>query len=147
MLVRDGSLTHPPRADEQVLAACPDSPERGDEWRWSVTRVPAPEQDGHWQVVVHVDNDFVTAEDRVIDEAGELALDRSSGEEIVVISIDGSHLIQDASGPWRRWLQPGDVFVVEGEEPESLVLTASERSRAAVVRLTPTGHQPLRWVP
>ena len=147
MLVRDGSLAHHPGAHEQVLAACPDSPERGDEWRWSVTRVPASEEEGHWQVVVRVDNSFVAAEDKVIDEAGELALHRESGEEIVVISIDGSHLIQDASGPWRRWLWPGDVFVVEGEEPESLVLTASEHSRASVVRLTPKGDEPLRWVP
>ena len=112
-----------------------------------MTRVSASEEEGRWQVVVRVDNSFVAAEDKVIDEAGELALNRESGEEIVVISIDGNHLIQDASGPWRRWLRPGDVFVVEGEEPESLVLTASEHSRASVVRLTPKGDEPLRWVP
>jgi hypothetical protein len=144
MLVRDGAIARQEGQSRQTLAACPDSPERGDEWRWSVTRVD--EGDG-WSVHVDADDVHVAVDHTVLREPGELELVRRSGEELVVVARRGSHLVQDAAGPWRRWLHPGDVFVVEGEEPEHLVLTASQRSEASVVRLTPRGAQALRWVP
>lgn len=144
MLVREGAITHQ-AGQTHTLAACPDSPERGDEWRWSVSRVEGGGED--WSVQVEADEEHVVVDHLVLREPGELELARRSGEELVVVSVTGRHLIQDAAGPWRRWLEPGDVFVVEGEEPEHLVLTASDPSKASVVRLTPRGRQALRWVP
>ncbi|HET8594341.1 MAG TPA: hypothetical protein VFM07_03770 [Intrasporangium sp.] len=145
--MRDGAIAHDPDRADQVVAACPDSPERGDEWRWTVSRTRVDHPGRTWQVSVTVDEDFVGAEHLVVDEPGERPLTRGSGEEIVVVAEHGRHLVQDASGPWLRYLDTGDVFVVEGEDPEHLVLTAGADSRASVVRLTPKGSQPLRWVP
>jgi hypothetical protein len=126
-----------------VLAACPDSEGRGDDWRWSVSRVGGEE----WRVHVDTDPDHVIAHHTVVREAGERELVREAGEELVVVAVKGQHLVQDANGPWHRWLEPGDVFVVEGEDTERLVLTGSDRGEACVVRLSPTGPEPLRWVP
>lgn len=147
MLVRAGAHGRAPAHAEQVLAACPDSPERGDEWRWTVSKVPSDAPGRSWSVRVAVDSGSVEAEHIVVERPGEQRLARRSGEEIVVVAEDGRHLIQDATGPWLRYLEVGDVFVVEGEDPEHLVLTAGADSRASVVRLTPKGDQPLRWVP
>jgi hypothetical protein len=152
MLVRDGAMVNEstgpdPACTEQVLAACPDSPGRGDEWRWTVSRVSQAAPERSWGVRVTVDDAFVAAEHIVVEAPTEHRLRRESGEEIVVVAELGRHLIQDATGPWMRYLDAGDVFVVEGEEPEHLVLTAGADSRASVVRLTPKGDHPLRWVP
>lgn len=147
MLVRDGAIKTESGQAWHTLAACPDSPERGDEWRWSVTRVAAEGDTDAWSVRVDADDEHVAVEHAVLREPGELELLRRSGEELVVVSRKGRHLIQDATGPWNRWLEPGDVFVVEGEEPEHLVLTASDPSEASVVRLSPRGATALRWVP
>jgi hypothetical protein len=147
MLVRDGAIVHDPGQADQVVAACPDSPERGDEWRWTVSRIRVDDPGRTWRVSVDVDEDTVGAQHVVVDQPGEQTLRRSSGEEIVVVAEHGRHLIQDATGPWLRYLDTGDVFIVEGEDAEHLVLTAGADSRASVVRLTPKGGQPLRWVP
>lgn len=147
MLVRDGALDPSAHPKERVLAACPDSPERGDAWHWTVSRVDSAAPERGWSVRVAVDEDLVSAEHVVVSEPGEQVLTRNGGEELVVVAERGRQLIQDATGPWLRWLEAGDVFVVEGEEPERLVLTAGTDSRFSVVRLTPTGDQPLRWVP
>ena len=144
MLVRAG-VEHPDGATgPRVLAACPDSPERGDPWRWSVSRV-GPED--RWSVSVETAPEHVTAHHDVVETARDLRLERSPGEQIVVVGTEGRHLVRDATGPWHRWLERGDVFVVEGEEPEALVLRGEEGSRASIVRLAPTGALPLRWVP
>jgi hypothetical protein len=127
----------------QVLAACPDTEGRGDDWRWSIRRVG----NEPWQVHVEADPQYVVADHSVVRDPGERDLVREPGEELVVVAIKGQHLVQDASGPWHRWLEPGDVFVVEGEESEHLVLTASGSGEASVIHLRPTGRDPLRWVP
>lgn len=144
MLVRDGAITREESQAAHTLAACPDSAERGDEWRWSVSRV---DDGGDWTVRVDADDQHVTVDHTVLRAPGEWELLRRSGEEIVVVARKGRHLVQDSTGPWRRWLDPGDVFVVEGEAPEHLVLTASEASEASVVRLSSRDAQALRWVP
>ena len=62
--------------------------------------------------------------------------------------LTGEHLIAHATGPWKRWVAPGDVFVVEGEETESLRLRpAPGGAKVALVRLRPTTAPALRWVP
>ena len=66
----------------------------------------------------------------------------------MVVAVQGTHVVADRNGPWRRRLHPGDVFVVEGEEQETLLVDpAPGTSRVSVVRLAPLGEQPLRWVP
>ena len=152
MLVR-GNATSPDDDGATTLAACPDSAERGDQWQWSVRRVPdhtsdqTPEQADSWQVSVDHDPDHISAELTVhVDETVELT--RRPGEELVVVPLSGEHLIAHATGPWRRWVSPGDVFVVEGEQTESLRLRpAPGGARVALVRLRPTTAPALRWVP
>lgn len=144
MLVRAGAELPVGAQGDQVLAACPDSPERGDPWRWSVTRVGAGDR---WSVSVDVEPAHVRAHHEVVDSANDVRLDRAPGEEIVVVGTTGRHLVQDTAGPWHRWLERGDVFVVEGEDPEALVLSGEAGARVSIVRLTPTGGLPLRWVP
>ncbi len=77
-----------------------------------------------------------------------LDLSREAGSQLVVVPLAGETLVSDSTGPWHRWLFPGDVFVVEGEEHESLRLTpAPKPSHVAVLRLSPRGDDALRWVP
>ena len=145
MLVRDNAIR--PEVDgTRTLAACPDSDDRGEAWLWSVRRVPEP--DGGWQVRVEVDPEQVRASQDVHADGQLVELVRQRGEQIVVVAVDGTHVVADRNGPWTRRLQPGDVFVVEGEEQESLLVDpAPGASRVSVVRLTPVGDGPLRWVP
>ncbi len=160
MLVR-GNAIEADADGSSTLAACPDTAERGDQWLWSVRRVPDHQLDGDpdqasvrisegvepWRVVVDHDHDHIEADLSIhLDETVELT--RQPGEELVVVPLTGEHLIAHATGPWRRWVSPGDVFVVEGEETESLRLRpAPGGARVALVRLRPTTAPALRWVP
>jgi hypothetical protein len=57
-------------------------------------------------------------------------------------------LVSAENGPWERWLKPGDVFIVEGEEEESLRLSlAAPPSKVSVVSMAPKRANALRWVP
>lgn len=156
MLVR-GNAIEPDADGATTLAACPDSADRGDQWLWSVRRVrdaaseqtpgQSSQQEEPWRVAVDHDPDHISAQLTVhVDETVELT--RLPGEELVVVPLTGEHLIAHATGPWRRWVSPGDVFVVEGEETESLRLRpAPGGARVALVRLRPTTIPALRWVP
>lgn len=144
MLVRAGAERVVGPAGRRVLAACPDSPERGDPWRWTVSRVGP---DHGWSVTVDAAPEHVRARMDVVDAAHDVRLDRAAGEQLVVVGTAGRHLVKDLTGPWHRWLEPGDVFVLEGEDPEALVLDGGEGARVSIVRLAPTGSLPLRWVP
>ena len=157
MLVR-GNAIEPDADGATTLAACPDSAERGDQWLWSVRRVrddaaeqppggPSQQQQGAWRVAVDHDPEHISAQVTLyVDETVELT--RLPGEELVVVPLAGEHLIALATGPWRRWVSPGDVFVVEGEETESLrVQPAPGGARVALVRLAPRTAPALRWVP
>lgn len=139
-----------------TLAACPDTGDRGEPWLWSVRRVladaaadaGAPDAVGaRWRVVVDHDPDQVDVE--VLSHRDEVVeLTRTSGEEVVVVPLAGEYLVAHATGPWRRWVAPGDVFVVEGEDTERLRLTpAPGGASVTVVRLRPTRERALRWVP
>ncbi|MDN5764919.1 MAG: hypothetical protein L0H96_01665 [Humibacillus sp.] len=166
MLVR-GNAAVPDSDGTTTLAACPDSPERGDQWLWSVRRVPGSDGEARtdtatvtssatytvagtalpWRVVVDHDRDHIRADLTVHDDET-VELTRQPGEELVVVPLMGEHLIAHATGPWKRWVAPGDVFVIEGEETESLRLRpAPGGARVALVRLSPTTAPVLRWVP
>lgn len=155
MLVR-GNAIEPDQDGSLTLAACPDSAERGDQWLWSVRQVPArapasdESSDGPaqaWRLAVDHDPEHITTETTVhVDEAVDLT--RAPGEEMVVVPLTGQHLVTHATGPWKRWVAPGDVFIVEGEETEQLRLTpAPGGARVALIRLRPTSARALRWVP
>ncbi len=129
----------------RTLAACPDSDDRGEAWRWSVVLVPA--QEG-WTVQVDTDEAHVRATRTVHREGAVVDLSRASGDQVVIVPTAGQALVADATGPWRRWLHPGDVFVGEGETAEDLRLTlAPGDGEVTVVALAPTGSAALRWVP
>jgi len=150
-----------------TLAASPDTADRGDPWQWSVRLLPpdngspAPRpavDDGAERRILEgpegVRLEVVTDPAHVAASAhlhsGGKAVDlvREAGSQLVVVPLEGEALISDSTGPWRRWLSPGDVFVVEGEERESLRLTpAPEPSHVAVLHLSPRGNDALRWVP
>jgi hypothetical protein len=145
MLVRDNAI-HAEADGTRTLAACPDSDDRGEAWVWSVRRVPQP--DGGWRVRVDVDPEQVQVVEDLHADGRLVELVRRPGEQIVVVAVDGTHVVADRNGPWTRRLRPGDVFVVEGEEQESLLVDpAPGPGRVSVVRLTPVGDRPLRWVP
>ncbi|HEX5510369.1 MAG TPA: hypothetical protein VFX41_01525 [Actinomycetales bacterium] len=168
MLVRADSDAS--RVDEAAgvttLAASPDTADRGDPWRWSVRLLRSGEAapatptvadgaerqllDGPDGVRVEVLSDpaHVRASARLHSGGKAVDLAREAGSQLVVVPLQGEALVSDSTGPWRRWLSPGDVFVVEGEEHESLRLTpAPEPSHVAVLRLSPCGNDALRWVP
>lgn len=145
MLVRDRPAAGDAPA-ARTLAACPDSDDRGEPWRWSVRLVtPAP---GQWSVEVDTDPEHVRHRQDLHRDGAVVDIARPAGEEVVVVPLRGQCLVADAQGPWRRWLGPGDVFVGEGERDELLRLSlAPGTGEVAVVRLAPTAPQPLRWVP
>jgi hypothetical protein len=164
------------RVDEAAgvttLAASPDTADRGDPWRWSVRLVrsadaaadatvaaaPAALADGAERrllrgpdgvrLEVLTDPSHVVAAAHLHSGGEAVDLTRAAGSQLVVVPLEGEALVSDSTGPWRRWLSPGDVFVVEGEEHESLRLTpAPEPSHVAVLHLSPRGNDALRWVP
>lgn len=146
LLVRDNALM--PAVDGSVtLAACPDTADRGEDWRWRVWRGPPTASDRLGEVFVDTDTDYVVASTTVVG-ASPITLTRQAGEEVVVVPLAGHHLIADSIGPWQRWLHPGDAFVLEGEESETVNLSSAPGpARVAVVRLSTTNDAPLRWVP
>lgn len=152
MLVRDDAdhVGSPAgAAQRRVLAACPDSDDRGEACRWSVTLVPGETgaADGS-SMEVATDDEHVTATAAVHRDGAVVDVARAAGDAVVIVATAGQCLVADTSGPWRRWLEPADVFVGEGETAEDLRLTlAPGTGEVTVVRLSPTGAAALRWVP
>lgn len=146
MLVRSTALgREEPVGDQRVLAACPDSAERGDPWRWSVTVSQQPEGP---VASVHTDPGFLTAAELHLRDAQSEILHRHSGEVLVVTVLAGQARIASVDGPWERWIGLDDVFVLEGEDDEQVrVSLDGTGARASVFRLSPTGDRALRWVP
>lgn len=140
MLVRDAERS---AVQEDVLAACPDSPERGDAWMWTIRRTG----DGQYGVEVDTDPDAVIAEQRWLEGADDVRVEHASGEAVAVVPVHGAHTVAVNGGPWTRTLDPGDVFVVEGEEDDHLVVSGAPTGTVCVVHLRPVTDSPLRWVP
>jgi hypothetical protein len=129
----------------RILAANPDSAERGDPWRWSVEldeSTPEP------LAAVTANNDFVSSRSTRYEGNFTGVFQREAGEQIVMAGLAGEALVAAEDGPWKRWLRPGDTFIVEGEDPEAirLSLTAGD-SAVQVITLSPTRAKVLRWVP
>lgn len=144
MVVRDNASPAEPDGSK-VLAACPDTDDRGEAWRWSVRRVPGRDA---WSVEVDADPAHVRADRELHRLEDDLEVHRAAGEEIVVVPITGRQEVSATVGPWRRWLAPGDVFVLEGEQSETIRLRAALGApEVAVVRLRPTSDRVMRWVP
>ena len=144
-------VRHDPVApQERVLAACPDSDDRGEVWRWSVTRTPNGAdswRDGSWQARVEWDPATVIAQVSRHEGPDPVELRRAAGEEVVLVAERGESLVSLRTGDWRRWLSDGDVFVLEGEEAEQIrIVTSPPDARVAIARLRAT-EGPLRWVP
>ncbi len=145
MLIRENAIA----IDDdgmRLLAASPDTADRGDAWRWSVRSVV--DADGDRQVICDADESSVRNSATSHRDGESVDLERLSGAQIVLTLTEGEGLLADRNGPWRRWLRAGDVFVVEGEEHESLRLTLTPgQGVARVIRLEPVDDLPLRWVP
>lgn len=147
MLVRADSLG----ADEgsiagsRILAACPDSAERGDPWRWTVT---LNDTAGVPSLSVNADLDHIAVERQSVTDGQDATLHRKGGRQLVIAALKGEALVSATDGPWQRWLSPGDVFIVEGEDPEVLTVRLSAGDSAVdIVSLAPTRAHALRWVP
>ena len=138
MLVRAGAEDCP-----RTLAACPDTPDRGEPWRWTV-RLEA-DGGGGLRVGVEVDTDHVLARQETHHDRTDLH--RSPGEILVVVPLQGACGVAVVDGPWRRDLDAGDVLVAEGEDAEVLRLVPGDGARTDVVRVTSTTSTSLRWVP
>lgn len=146
MLIRAndlGAATAPSGA--RILAANPDSAERGDPWRWAVQ---LDESASEPDATVSVNADHVSYRSTRYHSNYTGVLHRDAGEQVVLAALAGEALVSAEDGPWERWLHPGDTFIVEGEDPESvrLSLTAGE-SAVQVITLSPTRAKVLRWVP
>lgn len=145
MLIRAnalGSVTEQERGT-RTLAACPDTAERGDPWRWTVSL--DADQSG---VDVSVDEDCIAAEVTDFTDGHTGLLRRLGGHQLVVAGLAGEALVAAENGPWERWLKAGDAFIVEGEEDETLRLSLSAtQSKVSVVSLAPKRAHALRWVP
>ena len=77
-----------------------------------------------------------------------LVVERASGTQTVIAVLSGQALVAAVDGPWERWLHPGDVFIVEGEDDETLrVSLDGPTSRVSVTALVPRHAAALRWVP
>lgn len=128
-----------------ILAANPDSADRGDPWRWTVEldeTTPEP------LATVTADTAHIRSGSTRYEGDYTGVFHRGAGEQIVMAGLAGEALVSAEDGPWQRWLRPGDTFIVEGEDPESirLSLTAGE-SAVQVFTLAPTRAKVLRWVP
>ena len=147
LLVRAGSLDDYWDSGEghRTLAACPDTDERGDPWRWTARLA---ELEAGSEVLVDADPDFIEVNTTVYTAGYTGIIDRAAGHQTVIASLSGQMLIAAVDGPWESWLNPGDVFIVEGEEDESLriSLTAPD-ARVSVTMLAPRRAAALRWVP
>ena len=122
MLVRKDSLDDYWDAEtgQRTLAACPDTDERGDPWRWTARLA---EFASGPEVLIDADPDYIGVQTSVYADGHTGVVERPSGHQLVVSSLHGQVLISAVDGPWERWLNPGDVFIVEGEDDESLRLS------------------------
>lgn len=147
MLVRSSALGRDElRGQQRVLAACPDTGERGDPWRWTV----AVRYEPHGPMAtVETDGDFLASSELVLNGGESRSLTRASGEVLVATVLAGQARIASVTGPWERWIQPDDVFVLEGEEDEDIRISLDGAgARASVFRLSPNNAaRALRWVP
>ena len=146
MLVRANALgRHEADGSSRVMAACPDTDERGDPWRWSV----AVNRSGSEPTAdLDVDPSFITATEASFVDAGPHTLLRKRGEVLVVTVLAGAATIASVGGPWQRQLNVDDVFVLEGEEDERVTTTlVAPGTQVAAHTLTPIGKEALRWVP
>ena len=129
----------------RILAACPDSAERGDPWRWTVE---LDESGTEPTVALEADASYISSESRRFADGYTGTLQRGAGEQLVVTGLAGEALVAAEDGPWERWLRPGDVFIVEGEDPEDIRLSlAAGDSAVQVIALAPKKAKVLRWVP
>lgn len=147
LLVRADSLDDYWGADAgtRTLAACPDTGERGDPWRWTARLA---EHATGSEVLIDADPDYIGVQTSVFADGYTGVVERPSGHQMVVTSLHGQVLISAVDGPWERWLNPGDVFIVEGEEHESLRLSLTNPdARVSVTMLAPRRAAALRWVP
>lgn len=130
---------------QRILAACPDTDERGDPWRWTARLT------GHAsgpEVHIEADPSYIGVRTSVHDEGYTGVVERAAGHQMVVTSLHGQVLVSAVDGPWERWLNPGDVFIVEGEDAESLRLSLTHPgARVSVTTLAPRRAAALRWVP
>jgi len=147
MLVRANALgrDEPGPDGRRVLAACPDTAERGDPWRWSVGLQDGP--DGAVATAT-TDETYVVHRDELFAGRHTGTVVRPAGDVLVVAVLRGEALVAVEDGPWERWVRPGDVFVLEGEDDELLRISlAGGDSAATVFVLSPTTPRALRWVP
>ncbi|MFJ6417996.1 hypothetical protein [Paeniglutamicibacter sp. NPDC091659] len=147
LLVRADSLDDYWDVDDgrRTLAACPDTDERGDPWRWTARLA---EHSAGPQVHIEADPEYIGVQTTVFADGHTGVVQRAAGQQMLLTSLHGQVLVAAVDGPWERWLNPGDVFIVEGEEDESLriSLTAPE-ARVSVTTLAPRRAPALRWVP
>lgn len=133
LLVRADSLDDYWGADAgtRTLAACPDTGERGDPWRWTARLA---EHATGSEVLIDADPDYIGVQTSVFADGHTGVVERPSGHQMVVTSLHGQVLISAVDGPWERWLNPGDVFIVEGRSTNrcafrSPIPTPASRSR------------------
>ncbi|GAA4378781.1 hypothetical protein [Paeniglutamicibacter cryotolerans] len=147
LLVRAGSLDGY-WDDEQglrTLAACPDTDERGDPWRWTAQLDERTESS---KVLINADPEFIAVSTDIYADGHSEVVERASGTQTVIAVLFGQALVAAVDGPWERWLHPGDVFIVEGEDDEKLrVSLDGPTSRVSVTTLVPRHAAALRWVP
>ncbi|MCW2134110.1 hypothetical protein [Arthrobacter sp. VKM Ac-2550] len=147
MLIRANALGGEAAAESgaRILAACPDSAERGDPWRWTVE---LDESGPEPAVVLDADASYISSENHRYTGGYTGVLQRGAGEQLVVTGLAGEALVAAEDGPWERWLRAGDVFIVEGEEAETLRLSlAAGNAAVQVITLAPRQAKVLRWVP
>ena len=139
--------THAPDPDGgTTLAACPDTPGRPVPWRWAVRLSPGREGTTTGVEVSHDPASVVVG--RTDHRGEELMFERDGGVVLVAVAVSGHYLLAHGTGPWQRRLAPGDVAVLEGDEGELVLLTASTPdAELCLVELASTTGQPLRWVP
>ncbi|MFT4469125.1 hypothetical protein ACMX2H_04375 [Arthrobacter sulfonylureivorans] len=147
MLIRANPLGGETAAETgaKILAACPDSAERGDPWRWTVQlNETGPEP----TVELEADASYIASESHRYIGGYTGTLQRGPGEQLIVTGLGGEALVAAVDGPWERWLRPGDVFIVEGEDAETIRLSlAAGESAVQVITLAPRKAKVLRWVP
>lgn len=147
MLVRADALGNDEVDDagRRVLAACPDTAERGDPWRWSVNLEDLRD---HPRATVDTDDSYVVSHEKSYTGNQSETVIRRAGEVLVVAALTGEALVAVTNGPWERWIRPGDVFVLEGEDDEELRISlAGGDSSTKGFLLSPVIAHALRWVP
>lgn len=146
MLVRADALGNKEQdGGVKTLAACPDSADRGDPWRWTVS---LKDDAGVSALETEYDMDYIAMNRHEFTEGATATLAREEGTQLVIVALDGEALVAATDGPWERWLRRGDVFIVEGEDRETVRLSLSGgKARVEVVSVAPKRAHALRWVP